>query len=351
MIRRAMYCLILGVLAASCAGPGSAGSSAGLAKRPAGDTDMPIPPADAQYTIRCQDYKGLNHVDQSRLIAQKLRSDTTLKDWYVIHRADYSTLYYGFYRTFDSKDTKDADEGKRAIKDLDTIRAMADSTGFRPFSESLPQLLDSPDPTADPKWDLARSGGYYSLEIAVYKDSPQRKEAAVESVRDLRAHGIEAYYYHGPVSSSVCIGAWPESAAEEIDPSKENTDPNAQLIVTASPLGEDAARQFAQKGYTVVAPRIDPVDPDMLQAMRRWPHHAVNGEMFEHAVIDPATGQKKMEPPSSFLVKIPRPDSTDVQSNTPMVDSNTPQTDIIPSGPANPPPAQPGVGKLKSLGD
>ena len=352
MSRLAILCLILCFLAQSCASSTPTGKSpAGVAaKGTDNSSDMPTPPEDAQYTIRCQSYAGLNHAEESRMVAQQLRIGTSMKDWYVIHQADYSTLYYGFYRTFDPRDSKDAKEGERAIKDLDAIRSMADSTGFRPFSASLPVLLDSPDPAADPKWDLARSGGYYSLEIAVYKDSPKRKEAAVESVKELRAHGIEAYYYHGPVASSVCIGAWPQSSAEEIDPSQENTDPNAPLVLTASPLGEDAARQFAQRGIKAVAPRLDPVDPSMIQTMRQFRTHSINGEMFEQYVVDPATGQKKLEPPHSFLVKIPQPGSTDDQSETPMVDNNTPPGDIRPA-PASDHPAEPGVGQLKSLGE
>jgi len=351
MIRRATLCLILGLLAASCAGPKAAENSPGLANRAGDNTDMPVPPADAQYTIRCQNYAGPDHVQASRLVARRLRSDTPLKDWYVVHSTDSSTLFYGFYRTIDPRDPKDAKEGKRAIRDLDAIRSMADSTGFRPFSASLPTLLDSPDPSADPKWDLARSGGYYSLEIAVYKGGPQRKEFAVEAVREARAQGIEAYYYHGPTSSSVCIGAWPQASAREVDMAEQNTDPNTPLVVTASPLGEDAARQFTQQGYKTLAPEIDPIDPTMIQAMQRFSTHSVNGEMIMRRVVDPATGQAKLVPPHSFLVKIPRPDSTDQQSDTPMVDSNPPQTDIVPSGPPDHPAAQPGVGQLKSLGE
>ena len=351
MVRPATICLILALLTASCAGPASTGSSPALAKRPADDTDMPVPPADAQYTIYCHNYQGPNHVEDARLVALQLRRGTSLKDWYVVHKADSSTLYYGFYRTDDPRDPKDAKEGQRALADLGTIRSMADSTGYRPFSESLPQLLDSPDPTADPKWDLARSGGYYSLEIAVYKDSPQRKQYAVDAVRAARAAGVEAYYYHGPTSSSVCIGAWPQSSAQEISPSQENTDPNAPLVLTASPLGEDAEKQFAQRGMKVVAPHLDPVDPDMIQTMRRFPTHSVNGEMNEQIVVDPATGQKRMEPPHSFLVKIPQPGSTDEQSDTPMVDNSSAPTDVRPPNPADHPPTPPGVGQLKSLGD
>jgi hypothetical protein len=89
----------------------------------------------------------------------------------------------------------------------------------------------------------------------------------------------------------------------------------------------------------------------MIQAMRRFPTHSVNGEMLEQRVVDPATGQSRLEPPHSFLVKIPQPGSTDDQSDTPMVDSVSPPTDIRPPAASDHPAAQPGVGQLKSLGD
>jgi hypothetical protein len=342
---------MLGLLTASCAGPAPVGSSPALAKRPADDTDMPVPPADAQYTIYCHNYQGPNHVEDARLVALQLRRGTSLKDWYVVHKTDSSTLYYGFYRTDNPRDPNDAKEGQRAIQDLDSIRSMADSTGYRPFSESLPVLLDSPDPTADPKWDLTHSGGYYSLEIAVYKDSPKRKQYAVDAVRAARAAGIEAYYYHGPTSSSVCIGAWPQSSAQEINPSQENTDPNVPLVLTPSPLGEDAEKQFAQRGIKAVAPRLDPIDPDMIQAMRRFPTHSVNGEYLMQSMVDPATGQKKLEPPHSFLVKVPAADSIDEQSDTPMVNNNASPVDVRPPATPDHPATPSGVGQLKSLGD
>jgi hypothetical protein len=346
MYRLTLFCLILVMATASCStGPAdnSFSSSAGSSKNKSGDSDMPVPPADAQYTIRCQTYAGPDHAQESRLVVQQLRANTPLKDWYVVHKSDSSTLFYGFYRTFDPRDSKDAKEGQRAIKDLNAVRSMADSTGVHPFSASLPELLDSPDPAADPKWDLARSGGYYSLEIAVFKDIPDRKEAAVDAVRAARAQGVEAYYYHGPVSSSVCIGAWPQSSAQEIDPSQENTDPNMPLVLTVNPLGDDAVKQLAQKGYKAIAPSINPVDPTMIGAMRQFPTHAVNG-VIGKKITDPATGQTRIVQNPSFLVKIPKPEENPDQSNTPTVDTGAPHID-------NRPAVQPGVGQLKSLGE
>ena len=52
----------------------------------------------------------------------------------------------------------------------------------------------------------------WSVQIAAYEGSTQRKKFAVDAVRDARAEGVPAYYYHGPSISSVCVGAWPRAA-------------------------------------------------------------------------------------------------------------------------------------------
>src|SRR5437660_149199 len=62
-------------------------------------SDMPVPPKDALYTIYCQVLAGPDHIERARQLRQALRVSTSLKDWYLIHGADQSTLYYGFYRT------------------------------------------------------------------------------------------------------------------------------------------------------------------------------------------------------------------------------------------------------------
>ncbi|HSV15035.1 MAG TPA: hypothetical protein VLI90_12320, partial [Tepidisphaeraceae bacterium] len=94
---------------------GAAGAKSG---QTSSASDMPVPPKDALYTIYCQILSGPDHIERSRQLRLALRNSTSLKDWYLIHGADQSTLYYGFYRTIDPRDSKDADEGKRAIHDL-----------------------------------------------------------------------------------------------------------------------------------------------------------------------------------------------------------------------------------------
>jgi hypothetical protein len=369
MIRRLFSGLILAAtatLAVSCAPDHPAGDNtqtSAMSASPSGrstatlraSADMPAVPRGALYTIYCTAVSGPGHIEESRLMRQSLVSGTKMKDWYIVHGNDKSTLYYGFYRSVDPRDPSDAAEGKRAIADLNSIRGMTDNNGYRPFATSLPVPLDSPDPAGNPAWDLSRSGGYYSLQIAVYKDSPDRKEAAVEAVREARAQGIEAYYYHGPVASSVCIGAWPREAAREEDTAAQNNDPNVPLLVTNVPLPEDTVKQWSDRGVKAVAPTLEPIDPSMLQAMEKFRTFAVNGEVMMRPGTDPTTGKPTRVPTPSYLVKVPHPDDN-ADSGTPMAsDGGNASPSETPSGlptatPADQQPAA-GVGQLKSLGE
>jgi hypothetical protein len=309
-------------------------------------SDMPVPPTDALYTIYCQVLAGPDHVERSRQLRQALRGGTSLKDWYLIHGADQSTLYYGFYRTINPRDEKDAAEGRRAIHDLNTIRAMVDTNGYRPFSTSVPVPIDSPDPQANPAWDLARTKGYWSVEIAVYKDSPERKQAAVDAVRAAREQGIEAYYYHGPTSSSVCIGCWPREAIRETDAAAQNTDPDRTLLVTPNPMPDQLAQGFQREGMNTVAPRIDIEDPTLADTMRRFPEHAVNGDVHMRQVPDPAGGPPRLEREHSVPVKIAHRDDTQDLIAPPGNDGGAPAAAM-----RNQEQQQPGMGRLKSIGE
>src|SRR5207249_4124674 len=95
-------------------------------------------------------------------------------------------------------------------------------------------MLDTPDPTSRPEWDLADvdrdkdkhdpTRAFWSLQIMAFRGSPKRKEAAAQAVEVLRKQGVEAYYYHGETISSVCVGAWPVNAIKQQD-----TDGGAEL--------------------------------------------------------------------------------------------------------------------------
>ncbi|HMB95099.1 MAG TPA: hypothetical protein VKK61_03590, partial [Tepidisphaeraceae bacterium] len=266
------------------------------------NSNSPIYPKGAQYTIFCARIDGDLHVERANKLKNDLIAATGMKDWYVIHDNAQSLLYYGYYRTI--SDANDAAETTRAQNDRKKIDLMADKMGDRPFHGALFVALDAPDPSAPPQWNLVNALGAYSLQIAVYKDNPQRKEAAVETVREARAQGVEAYYYHGETSSLVCIGAWPESAVRINDAnSAQGNDPEQPVMVlpqTKDPELDHAFEQSAeQANVRVVKPSVEILDPTLKAAMEKYPYNAMNG-MYTRRMVN---GIEQYD--SSLLVPIP----------------------------------------------
>ena len=340
--------LMSAALAAACGGcPGNKAADANTDFKPVAidapvnaATEMPAVPKDAQYTLVCRVFSDDTHVQLARQAQQQLHDATSLKKWYVVHSNDHSTLYYGFYRCIDPRDARDGAEGQRALNDQNTIRAMADSNGQRLFSECLLVPIDSPDPQANPAWDIARSRGTWSIEIASYTVA-DRKQLAVDSVREMRAHGIEAYYYHGETASSVCIGSWPAEAAVEVSFDQLNSDPDKPVVVTNQPLTQEYVNALSNAGASNVVPHVEIMDPTLTAALSKWKAHAVNGE--EREVVDPVTQEKKPAQ-KSFMFKIPHKDA---------LDSVTPDMAAVPQNYRNnrKPDGTPGDGQLRTLGE
>jgi hypothetical protein len=323
---------------------------------------LPSIPKDAQWTILCATISGPDHASQARAARTNLINQTKMRDWYIIHGQGQTTLYYGFYRSIN--DPKDAKETARAQSDRKAIAALSDpASGSRLFPAVILTKLDTPDPSSPPEWDLTRAQGMYSLQIAVYKDSPDRRAAAVGVVRDARAQGYEAYYYHGPTASSVCIGAWPETAVRERNDFNVKTmdNPAAVPLVTAGSLPNLAEGQQYMtpdgKPMNVVAAKYEILDPKLLAMMKDFATHSVNG-VDRPVVIDPHTHQKKLAAPrASFLVKIPRTAPVVAPSMTALPDPNrpiaaqpAPQEQTAPAPVARPSTASQG-GKLRSIDD
>lgn len=322
------------------------------------DSSMPAIPQGAAYTIYCQTISGPSHVLQSKQIKQNLIDNSGMKDWYVVHGEHESTLYYGFYRSADPADP----DGQRARQERARLDAITDASGTRPFRYSIVVPLNSPDPLAPPEWNLenAPADKYWSLQIAAYKDSPQRKLMAVESVRDARAMGVEAYYYHGENVSSVCIGAWPRQAIREQESDEATGDPSKPLMVLPPGLPEDFASKISlpdQQQATRVMPKVEVVDPSLLATMKQYPNHAVNAELKMHKVRNAKTGAIEEVPEPSLIVAIPRrPPSILASDGEPPAGTSlsapapAPEPAQTPEPVARPPAPAPGTGRLKSIG-
>jgi hypothetical protein len=310
-------------------------------------------PAGAQWTIYCQAMGGVMHVEQANALKAQLLAKSGMKDWYVIHQNSQSVLYYGFYKSIDQSDPK---ESARAHADQQRIQEMVNQSGERLFPSSFFVEVTTPDPPAPAEWNLTNASGYWSLQIAAYKDSPKRKQYAVDAVREARKEGIPAYFYHGDTISSVCIGAWPRSAVQEQQESSASTvDPNEPLLVLSQPLPAGSPTKFYDRKtgqqLQAMAPRLVPLDPSMIEAMKKYPNEVVNGVINITRVKDPATGQAKEIPDPSFLVVIPHKSQSILDNNAPASDDSQMTVSAPPGVLAPTAEPRPIGGKLRSLGD
>jgi hypothetical protein len=353
-------CMLFGLLLALCSCSSNAPPSppTGEPQQPPNSTpadngpktsqsNAPVYPKGAQYTIFCTRIDGEVHVQQANRLKNDLIAGTGMKDWYVIHGDAESILYYGFYRTIN--DVSDSGEVQRAQNDRRKIDMMTDKMGDRPFRGALFVALDAPDPDAPPQWNLVNAPGAYSLQIAVYKDNPQRKQAAVETVRAARAQGVEAYYYHADNASLVCIGSWPESAVRinDANSADANTDPDQPLMILPQTKDEQLNQAFEQSGQQanvkVIKPSVEILDPTLREAMERYPYNAVNGTNVKRMV----NGVEQYD--SSLLVPIPHNKNAETvaHSNPPPQD----QASEVQQATSPAPQPSAGTGTLRSIGE
>ncbi|MFQ5806258.1 MAG: hypothetical protein ACE5I3_07405 [Phycisphaerae bacterium] len=244
------------------------------------------------WAIRCLTLSGPNRFRVANSYADALKKVGGLKPELVriFHEAGESVVYYGRYRRL--YNAKNGTEAFRPghLDDLDLIRRLSlnvpdPAVGTRtvwPFRLATMDTL----PTgrgAHPEWLLSNAPGYYSLQVAVFYNTEgmrQRKYAAEEYCKLLREQGEEAYYHHGRVNSSVCIGAFPEEAIQTF----QYPDPLTGAIRVKSKI----------------------VDERVLALQRKFPHNLHNGSTFYEITRDPKTGREHRDPHTSFAVEIPR---------------------------------------------
>jgi hypothetical protein len=308
--------------------------------------EAPTYPKGARYTIYCTTMTGPDHVERATNLKNELNKVTPYKNWYVVHQNDQSILYYGFYKTV--RDEEDQKEADRAHKALAEVRGLQDKLLNRPFERAQLVPLDSPDPSAPAEWDLANAKGYWTIQIAAYKDSPERKQAAVDSVRALRQAGEQAYFYHGETTSSVCIGAWPKEAIKSQDAGVAAApNPNDPIMVSTVPLPARLTQNMHDENGNKIQymeAKVVIVDPTMAAVKRKYPNNAINGYVMQHKEKD-MKGNDILVGDPSLIVHIPQPEPSQLGNMNIANGSTAPR-------PRPMLPDQSGIGaKLRSLGE
>jgi hypothetical protein len=335
----------------------SASSGQPIAASSSGKRDASsLPPKDAQFTLYCADYTGPAHVEIANRAKQELAQLSGMRGWYIVHQTDRSTLFYGYYNQIDDANMK---------RDRAALEALEDRAGDKIIRAAIAVPVDAPDPDAPPEWNLAnvRRGDldtrhFWTIQVGAYKDSPERKQAAVEAVRAARQSGIDAYYYHGETVSSVCIGVWPQEALriDGVDQlpgagginggggsiRASSSDPDEALLVAPGiNVPEKLKAAAGKRNVSVAQPKVTIIDPSMERVKRQFNEHAING-MVEMMVNQ----QGQHVPRPSLVVQIPvgEPGSTAFNPPTP-----APPPDAVRALTPDAPPPSSGGGKLKSI--
>ena len=314
-----------------------------------------MPPADAQWTILCDTIEGPSHVEDAGIMKQRLAKLSGLHDWYVIHGERESTIYYGYYRSLDNPAEK-----VRAEQDRARIAALTDQLQNRLVRGGVLVPVTAPDPQAPSDWNLLNTpkDAYWTIEIATFVGNAQRKQAAVQAVRELRAKGEKAYFYHGPSASSVCIGAWPRDAMQEqgtgIDKNGQSRDdahaqdPNAPLLVLGDLAPPNMPSRVLEPGtgrpMTVMAQKRVYNDPTLAKKAEEYPYHYVNYELRG------TQNGAQVFPDPSVLVIIPHEQTAATDDDWRLTGGVQPSPPGLPQEGRHSPGNTPGDDALRSIG-
>lgn len=157
-------------------------------------------------------FRGPSALEGAKQGLYKVQTQLGLQDAYLGERSGGVAILYGKYS---------GPQDPQAQSDLATIKAIK-IEGEPLFTEAIlapPQA--APSEGELPDFDLAlvkdaQADAIYTLQVGIYRNmdgrdaSPQElaefRDAAERAVVALRAQGQEAYYYHGPRSSTVTVG-------------------------------------------------------------------------------------------------------------------------------------------------
>jgi hypothetical protein len=317
-------------------------------------TQIPEIPTDARYSIECAYFSGSDHVQQARLMKDRMIQEHRRKDFYVVHNEGFSVLYLGYYKAIDRN--VDAAEAKRSTDDIEWLSQIAGPTGGRMFSRPLKVPIATANPDAPADWDLTSldpdkdpndpDRRFWTIVIAAYTNDVldengrpgDRKKMAVDSVREARKQGVEAYFYHGESMSQVSVGAWPRRAIREQDMASAESRSEAKansgeaLIVSTAPLGQKRTEQLENSGK-VIQPKVVFQDPTLAKALNHWAQfpYSVNAVVQTVTVTDPVTKKQTVRDQPPFLAQIPQVQKSLI-ADRPTFDQPTP-TMINPLGP------------------
>ncbi len=227
-------------------------------------------------TIALMTYRNDEHAKAAKWLRDTTIKHTGWKDVYAVTYENQSVVYRGRYRS-----------AAQAQHELKSVRAYKTKIGKVPFSQA--GVVSLPGQGGGKReWDLAHvTGKMYSVLVAVYMDMPEkqyfgRRQRAVAACKALREKGVEAYYYHTPSRSALCIGAFGPAAVRSVRQKRVH------------PKTGDVSHFVAKQ----------PVDPKLKKIRRDYPYLLVcgNTEITEHWNRKTRVMDKKISPTTIFVI-------------------------------------------------
>jgi hypothetical protein len=202
------------------------------------------------YTIVLAQYKQTD----STMLAQNLmrRAKALLKTDDIWLLNDNSSLYvnYGHFSSETGKIEKEFKQVKKIY--YDQIQA-------GPYQFCFIREIPGSDPIAPYEWNLLNSDCFATLEIGCYYNVPEnnyynRKEDAIQAVKDLRQAGEIAFYIHGDFESRIYIGCIPKKHIMNLYSSSQNPNPIQALQDALAPLQKRNPYRYENGGiiYLVI---------------------------------------------------------------------------------------------------
>ena len=257
--------VLLAIMAGGCEQQVVYNSWSSFEKLAAGDRDRKPTNRDGRerrsgsggkWAIHLSSFSGPDASRQAEALAKRVREKSSLTQVWVHEAPDRAIVYRGRYASADDPEAVNALRQTRMTK-IDSKR---------PFEKSRIASIDAATKVVRGPHDLLQFPGMYTLQVEVYDDDigPQFRDLAEQRTDVLRKDGDDAYFYHGPHRSMVCVGLF------------------------------TARQAFVRQGTT------DTYAPAVRALQRKHPHNLHNGG----TVIERARGRNLGEQGSS-LVHVP----------------------------------------------
>lgn len=251
------------------------------------------------WAIRCITRVGPEQLAEAEQFAESLKRVQQLDPGQVrvYSDSDGGHVYYGAFRRSFNTQTEQETFSPDPTATLRLIRSLSYDGGRSfPFAGAILEEIPTDD-SGPSEWDLAKINGYWTLQVAVFYNTPEmtrRRQAAVDFCRELRFRGYEAYYYHSMSKSVVTLGAYPEWAVQFRE--------EAPVSLTGRP---------AQKRTVVVIN-----DPGLLKLQGEFPDNLENGARILEKTLNQRTGKIERIARPSFMAKLPQVTRREQELNT-----------------------------------